>query len=170
MTRSPLTLKEWLLAETPRFDLSIPPRGRLRRRAVVALDAPPDAVMQPPASRYPMSTQQHLSQRPKVVIVGAGFGGIEAAMALARAPVDVTVIDQNNHHCFQPLLYQVATAVLSPADVAWPVRHILRGQKNATVLMARVTGIDTAKRLVALEGAAPVSYDFLILATGATHS
>jgi len=109
-------------------------------------------------------------QRPKVVIIGAGFGGIEAARALARAPVDVTIVDQNNYHCFQPLLYQVATAVLSPADVAWPVRHILRGQKNATALMARVTGIDTAKKLVALDGAAPVAFDFLILATGATHS
>src|SRR5437867_12709281 len=104
MTRSPLTLKEWLLAETPRFDLSIPPRGRLRRRPVVALDAPPDAVMQPPASRYPMSTQQHLSQRPKAVIVGAGFGGIEAARALARPPGDVPVSAQNNHHGFHPLL------------------------------------------------------------------
>jgi NADH:ubiquinone reductase (H+-translocating) len=117
------------------------------------------------ASEKPMA-----EQRPKVVIIGAGFGGLDAAIALARAPVDVTVIDQNNHHCFQPLLYQVATAVLSPAEVAWPVRHILRGQGNATVLMARVTGIDTAKRLVALEQAAPVPYDFLILATGATHS
>lgn len=118
-----------------------------------------------------MSAQQRVpQQRPHVVIIGAGFGGIEAAMALARAPVDVTVIDQNNHHCFQPLLYQVATAVLSPADVAWPVRHILRGQKNATVLMATVTGIDTAKKLVALEQAPPITYDFLIIATGATHS
>ena len=87
-------------------------------------------------------------QHPKVVIVGAGFGGLEAARALARAPVDVTVVDRQNHHCFQPLLYQVATAVLSPAEVAWPVRHILRGQKNATVLMAGVTGVDTSKKLV----------------------
>jgi NADH dehydrogenase len=109
-------------------------------------------------------------QRPQVVIVGAGFGGLSAATALARAPVDITVIDRQNHHCFQPLLYQVATAVLSPAEVAWPVRHILRRQKNATVLMASVTGIDTSKKLVALEQAAPVPYDFLILATGATHS
>jgi NADH dehydrogenase len=109
-------------------------------------------------------------QRPKVVIIGAGFGGIEAVRALARAPADVTIIDQNNHHCFQPLLYQVATAALSPADVAWPVRHILHGQKNATVLMARVTAVDTAKKLVALEGAASVAYDVLVLATGATHS
>src|SRR5262245_60918045 len=108
--------------------------------------------------------------RPHVVIVGAGFGGIEAAMALARAPVDVTIMDQNNYHCFQPLLYQVATAVLSPAEVAWPVRHILRGQKNATVLMATVTGVDTTKKLVAIEEAPPIAYDFLILATGSTHS
>jgi len=108
--------------------------------------------------------------RPQVVIVGAGFGGLSAATALARAPVDITVIDRQNHHCFQPLLYQVATAVLSPAEVAWPVRHILRSQKNATVLMASVNGIDTSKKLVALERAAPVPYDFLILATGATHS
>ena len=83
--------------------------------------------------------------RPSVVIVGAGFGGIEAAKALRRAPVDVTLIDRQNHHCFQPLLYQVATAALSPADIAWPIRHILRGQDNATVLMAEVVGVDTAR-------------------------
>src|SRR2546423_866044 len=69
------------------------------------------------------------NERPSVVIVGAGFGGLEAAKALARAPVDVTVIDRVNHHCFQPLLYQVATAALSPAEVAWPIRHILRRQR-----------------------------------------
>src|SRR5207245_10234699 len=106
----------------------------------------------------------------QAAMLGAGLGGIDAAIALARAPVDVTVIDQNNHHCFQPLLYQVATAVLSPADVAWPVRHILRGQKNATVLMARVTDIDTAKKLVAREQAAPVPYHDVIMPTGATHA
>ncbi len=108
-------------------------------------------------------------QRPRVVIAGAGFGGIEAAKALARAPVDVTIIDRQNHHCFQPLLYQVATAALSPADVAWPIRHIFRRQKNATVLMADVRGVDTARRVV---GADPVEipYDYLVLATGATHS
>jgi NADH:quinone reductase (non-electrogenic) len=107
--------------------------------------------------------------RAKVVIIGAGFGGIEAAKSLKRAPVDVTVIDRVNHHCFQPLLYQVATAALSPADVAWPIRHILRKQKNATVLMAEVQGIDTAKRLVQIDGAS-IAYDYLVLATGATHS
>ena len=82
--------------------------------------------------------------RPRVVIVGAGFGGLEAAKALARADVDVIVVDRHNHHCFQPLLYQVATAALSPAEIAWPIRHILRQQRNATVLMAEVTGIDAA--------------------------
>src|SRR6202048_1609813 len=107
--------------------------------------------------------------RAKIVIVGAGFGGIEAAKSLPRAPVEVTVIDQQNHHCFQPLLYQVATAALSPADVAWPIRRILRKQDNATVLMAEIRGIDTGKRLVHRDSISSL-YDFLVLATGATHS
>ena len=107
--------------------------------------------------------------RAKVVIIGAGFGGLQAAKALRRAPVDVTVIDRQNHHCFQPLLYQVATAALSPADVAWPIRHILRKQENATVLMAEVRGVDTARRLVQTDSIT-VPYDYLLLATGATHS
>ena len=105
----------------------------------------------------------------KVVIVGAGFGGIEAARALAAAPADVTIIDRQNHHCFQPLLYQVATAALSPADVAWPIRHIFRRQANATVLMAEVRGIDVARRVVHTD-AIDVVYDDLVVATGATHS
>jgi NADH dehydrogenase len=109
------------------------------------------------------------TQRPRVVIAGAGFGGIEAAKALRRAPADVVVIDRQNHHCFQPLLYQVATAALSPADVAWPIRRILRKQANATVLMAEIRGIDTGKRLVQTDSVS-VPYDFLVLATGATHS
>jgi NADH:quinone reductase (non-electrogenic) len=108
-------------------------------------------------------------QRPHVVIVGAGFGGLSVAQALADAPVDVTVIDRQNHHCFQPLLYQVATAALSPAEIAWPIRAILRHQRNATVLMAEVTGIDTAKRCVET-ASSPVAYDQLVVATGATHS
>jgi NADH dehydrogenase len=107
--------------------------------------------------------------RPKVVIVGAGFGGLEAAKSLAHVAVDVTVIDRVNHHCFQPLLYQVATAALSPAEVAWPIRHILRKQMNATVLMAEVCGIDTNKRIVHADSIS-VPYDYLVLATGATHS
>src|SRR3981189_3414367 len=98
--------------------------------------------------------------RPHVVIIGAGFGGLSAATALARATVDITVIDRQNHHCFQPLLYQVATAALSPADVAWPIRHILRKQKNATVLMAEVGGIDPGKRLGPILWVA-IPYDYL---------
>jgi NADH dehydrogenase len=108
--------------------------------------------------------------RPNVVVIGAGFGGIEAAKALRRAPVDVTLVDRQNHHCFQPLLYQVATAALSPADIAWPIRHILRGQDNATVLLAEVTGVDTAGRRVLLAGAEPLPYDTLVVATGSIHS
>jgi NADH dehydrogenase len=108
-------------------------------------------------------------RRPQVVIAGAGFGGLEAAKALSRAAVDVTVIDRHNHHCFQPLLYQVATAALSPAEVAWPIRHILRRQKNATVLMAKVTGVDVVARAVRTD-AGTIAYDYLVIATGATHS
>jgi NADH dehydrogenase len=105
----------------------------------------------------------------KVVIVGAGFGGLETTRTLRRVAADITVIDRQNHHCFQPLLYQVATAALSPADVAWPIRHILRAQKNAAVLMADVQGIDTAqKRLHTNFGDMP--YDYLVIATGAMHS
>src|ERR1700754_2398920 len=108
-------------------------------------------------------------QRPQVVIVGAGFGGLEAAKALRRAPVDITIIDRQNHHTFQPLLYQVATAALSPAEVAWPIRHILRSERNMTVLMTEVTGVDTAGKQV-LTTSGPLPYDYLIIATGATHS
>ncbi len=108
-------------------------------------------------------------QRPKVVIVGAGFGGLEAAKTLSRAAVDVTVIDPQHHHCFQQLLYHVATAALSPADVAWPIRHILRKQENATVLMAEVRSIDTDQHVVHADSIS-VPYDYLVLATGATHS
>src|SRR5438105_14656861 len=105
----------------------------------------------------------------RVVIIGAGFGGLEAAKTLRRAPVEITLIDRQNYHCFQPLLYQVATAALSPADVAWPIRHILRQQENATVFMAEVTGIDAAAHLVHTDSVT-VRYDYLVLATGATHS
>jgi len=108
-------------------------------------------------------------QRSKVVIIGAGFGGIQAAMALSRIAVDVIVLDRQNHHCFQPLLYQVATAALSPAEIAWPIRHMLRQQPNATVFMAEVKGVDLAGRSVETS-AGPMSYDYLVIATGATHS
>jgi len=106
---------------------------------------------------------------PRVVILGAGFGGLEATKALGRAPVEITLIDRQNYHCFQPLLYQVATAALSPADIAWPIRHILRQQKNATVFMAEVNGIDARARVVNTK-AGPFSFDFLVIATGARNS
>lgn len=109
------------------------------------------------------------STLPKVVIIGAGFGGLEAARALKNAPVSVSVADRRNHHCFQPLLYQVATAAISPADIAWPVRSILRRQQNAEVVMCAIQSIDTKARVVH----APLldlPYDYLVLATGVTHS
>src|SRR5437660_4961794 len=109
-------------------------------------------------------------RRPKVLIVGAGFGGLEAAKALNRVAVDVTVIDRQNHHCFQPLLYQVATAALSPADIAWPIRSILSRQRNARVMMAEATAIDAVALEVTIDGARRVGYDYLVIATGATHS
>lgn len=105
----------------------------------------------------------------RVVIVGAGFGGLECAKALRRAQVDVTVIDRENHHCFQPLLYQVATAALSPADIAWPIRHILRPQRNATVLMEEVRGVNPERKCVQTQFG-EIPYDYLVIATGSTHS
>jgi NADH:ubiquinone reductase (H+-translocating) len=110
-----------------------------------------------------------MSAPPKVVVVGAGFGGLEAARGLARVPVEVTVVDRHNHHTFQPLLYQVATAALSPADIAWPIRAILREQRNARVLLGAVSAVDTAARIVRTPEF-EVPYDILVLATGATHS
>ncbi|OQW70958.1 MAG: FAD-dependent oxidoreductase [Proteobacteria bacterium ST_bin13] len=107
---------------------------------------------------------------PHVVIVGAGFGGLAAAEELARYDVDVTLVDPQNHHLFQPLLYQVATAGLSPADVAAPVRSIVKHQKRTRVLLDRVDGIDHERNVVTLASGASLSYDSLILATGATHS
>ncbi len=107
---------------------------------------------------------------PRVVIVGAGFGGLSAAQKLAKAPVEVFLIDRHNYHLFQPLLYQVATAALSPADIAVPIRHILRRQKNATMLLDEVTGIDLAARCVKTRGSAATRFDYLILATGSVYN
>ena len=113
---------------------------------------------------------QRDSSRPRVVIVGGGFGGLHAAQSLGRLPVDVTLVDRRNYHLFQPLLYQVATAVLSPADIAQPIRTILRKQENTEVLMDEVVGIDVRARLAKLSSGTELSYDYLALATGATHS
>ncbi len=107
--------------------------------------------------------------RPRVVIVGAGFGGLSAAKTLHRADVRVTLVDRRNHHLFQPLLYQVATAGLSPGQIATPIRTILRKQKNAEVLLGTVTSVDSAARHVVLDGR-EINYDYLVIATGARHS
>lgn len=115
-----------------------------------------------------------MAERPRVVIVGAGFGGLAAAKALASAAVEITVIDRRNYHLFQPLLYQVATAALSPADIAWPIRSILSRQTNARVLMGEVTGVDLERREVAVDGAmsnaGAIGFDYLLLATGSRGS
>lgn len=109
-------------------------------------------------------------RRPHVVIVGAGFGGLAAAKRLAGRDVDVTLVDRRNHHVFQPLLYQVATAALSPADIAGPVRAIFSRAENVRVVLDEVTGVDTSARRVLLSGGRVLHYDRLILATGARHS
>ena len=106
----------------------------------------------------------------RVVIVGGGFGGLAAAQALAGAPVEITLLDRRNHHLFQPLLYQVATAALATSEIAWPVRHILRGRNDVTTLLATVTGVDVPGRAVLIEDGTRVPYDTLILATGARHA
>jgi len=113
-------------------------------------------------------------QLPRVVIVGGGFGGLAAARALRRAPVDVILIDRNNHNLFQPMLYQVATAVLAPGQVGSPLRGILGKQKNTTVIMGEVTGVNKEERYIVASSAdrteVPIPYDYLVLATGVSHS
>jgi NADH dehydrogenase len=110
------------------------------------------------------------SARHKVVVVGGGFGGLLAIRLLGRRPVDVTLVDRRNHHLFQPLLYQVATATLSPGDIASPIRWILRRARNVRVLLGDVRAIDTQTRRVRLEDDSTIDYDFLIVATGASHT
>lgn len=110
-----------------------------------------------------------MTERTKVVVIGGGFGGLWAVRALRKAPVDITLIDRSNHHLFQPLLYQVATAGLAAPSIAAPLRHILRAQKNVTVLMGEVSTIDTAARRVFM-GEHAISYDYLLVASGATHA
>jgi len=110
-----------------------------------------------------------MSARPRIVILGAGFGGLFAARALARVEADLTLVDRHNYYLFQPLLYQVATAGLPPSDIAWPIRSILRRQRNARVLLAEVTGVDAGRRAVQLHDRT-LPFDYLVVATGSTHS
>ena len=109
-----------------------------------------------------------MNQRPRVVVVGGGFAGLAATRGLASTPVDVLVIDRHNYHLFQPLLYQVATAGLSPSDIAWPIRSLLRRQANARVVLGTVEGVRPDARTVQV-GASDIDYDYLVLATGAQH-
>src|SRR5690606_24584747 len=112
-----------------------------------------------------------MSRRPHVVIIGGGFAGLHAARGLRRAPVDITLVDRTNHHLFQPLLYQVATAMLAPSDITIPIRYLMRRQKNTRVLMAQADRIIPEERKVILsDGSMELGYDYLILATGARHS
>jgi NADH dehydrogenase len=106
----------------------------------------------------------------RVVIVGAGFGGLETVYRLTGADVSITIVDRRNHHLFQPLLYQVATASLATSEIAWPIRYLLRGRKDVTTLLGTVTGVDTAARRVQLDDGQTLPYDTLVLATGAGHA
>src|SRR5688572_15415807 len=111
-----------------------------------------------------------MADRPRIVIIGGGFGGLWAAKALANRPVDLTLIDRKNHHVFQPLLYQVATAVLSPGEIAQPIRRILHKYKNIKVILGEVVGFEKEKNTVLLADGARVEYDYLIVAGGARHA
>src|ERR1700759_1605834 len=116
------------------------------------------------------TTQTRQASNHRVVIVGAGFGGLEATFGLAGAPVSITLVDRRNHHLFQPLLYQVATASLATSEIAWPVRYLLRCRSDVTTLFATVTGVDAAEKRVLLEDGDGLPYDTLVLATGARHA
>jgi NADH dehydrogenase len=113
-----------------------------------------------------------MTERPgaKIIIVGAGFGGLQAAHCLASEPVEITIIDRRNHHLFQPLLYQAATASLAPSEIAWPIRSLLSRYTNVKTLLGEVVGVDTHNRTVLLQREEPIPFDMLILATGARHA
>ena len=117
-----------------------------------------------------MTTAPQPADPHRVVIVGAGFGGLQAAFGLAGAPIRITVVDRRNHHLFQPLLYQVATAALATSEIAWPIRHLLSDRPEVTTLFATVTGVDAKQKRVLLEDGDTLPYDTLILATGVRHA
>src|SRR5882724_1043519 len=118
-----------------------------------------------------MTEAQARSAQPhRVVIVGAGFGGLEAAFRLSGTPVSITLIDRRNHHLFQPLLYQVATASLATSEIAWPIRYLVRQRREVTTMLATVVGVDATARRVLLDDGRALPYDTLVLATGARHA
>lgn len=133
-------------------------------------DAANDLASPPDSNDIANSNTEAASKRPHVLIVGAGFGGLAAAKGLRHADVDVTIVDQRNHHIFQPLLYQVATAGLSPADIAAPIRTILKDNANCRVILDRVVDVNPDRQEVDLDSGKTLTYDWLILATGARHS
>jgi len=130
----------------------------------------PQANAPKTAARVTPNAAVREGRRPRVLILGAGFAGLHAAQALAKHPVDVTIVDRRNHHTFQPLLYQVALAVLSPANIAQPIRTIFRNKPNVEVLMDEATSFDLEAHSVQLRSGATLNYDYLIVATGSTHS
>ena len=137
--------------------------------------APQPGAAQPGAGAGTVPRVTHIpvvdaGQRARVLILGGGFAGLHAAIGLSKLPVDVTLVDRRNHHTFQPLLYQVALAVLSPANIAQPIRSILRSRPNVDVLMDEASGFDTERRRVSMKSGAVMEYDYLVVATGATHS
>lgn len=165
----------WSAPPTPRSGTSRRSSGLLSGRhrpkpAVSQRLAHTDAVFSQNSTTTPSSGTEKATRRPHVVIVGAGFGGLAAVKGLRGVDVDVTIVDQRNHHIFQPLLYQVATAGLSPADIAAPIRTIVKENANCRVLLDRVVGIARDRCEVKLESGKPLHYDWLIIATGAQHS
>ena len=111
-----------------------------------------------------------MSDKPKIVVVGGGFGGLAAIHELKGVDANITLIDRRNHHLFQPLLYQVATTALGPSEIAWPIRQLVHKRREITTLLGNVSGIDAAHNEVQLDGGASVPFDYLILATGAQHA
>src|ERR1700730_5962158 len=138
----------------------------------VAMSSDPAVLIQfsTPRTAEASTVAAEKDRKPRVVIIGGGFAGVHAAKALANSPVDVTLIDRRNHHTFQPLLYQVASAVLTPSDIASPIRTVLRHALNVEVLMDEAVNFEMQARQILLESGVRLKYDYLIVVTGATHS
>ena len=111
-----------------------------------------------------------MSGKPKIVVVGGGFGGLAAIKELRGLDAEITLIDRRNHHLFQPLLYQVATTSLGPSDIAWPIRQLLHNRQEVTTILGEVVGVDSNARQVQLASGKSIAYDYLILGTGARHA